>query len=309
MGLQKKVIVAGATGALGNKIAKALLEKGAEVTAMVRAGSNREKLEKLGIRNFVVGDMMDRASLKEGLSPKSGYDAIVASAAGYTRHSKGDNPATDTVGYRNLVDAANDAGIPRFVLISILECDKAVSVPHFYNKFLIEKYLAEKKQPFIALRPGAFLDQYPDYILPKLSKGILPVFFPKGNYGMIYSPDLARYAAVAATALPDSELNTTIDLGWSMPVNSDILASAFEKALKSPLKAEPAIPLFVQKIVLPVMGMFKKNIDDLMKMVKWVETGDYVSKNPQLQKELFGDLPTPEEAVARYCRDRNLIPE
>lgn len=37
----KKVIVAGATGSLGNKIVKELLERGAEVTAMVRASSDR----------------------------------------------------------------------------------------------------------------------------------------------------------------------------------------------------------------------------------------------------------------------------
>ena len=35
----------------------------------------------------------------------------------------------------------------------------------------------------------------------------------------------------------------------------------------------------------------------------------YVSKNTQRQKELFGDLPTIEEAVARYFKDRNSISE
>ena len=112
----KKVVVAGATGNLGNKIVKALLDQGAKVTAMVRATSNRTKLEEMGVKNFVVGDMMDKASLKEALSPKYGFDAIVASAAGYTRHSKGDSAKTDTVGYQNLVDATREAGIPRFVL-------------------------------------------------------------------------------------------------------------------------------------------------------------------------------------------------
>ncbi len=60
----KKVVVAGATGALGTKISAALLAQGAEVTAMVRASSNRSKLEELGVKNFVVGDMMDRDSIK-----------------------------------------------------------------------------------------------------------------------------------------------------------------------------------------------------------------------------------------------------
>jgi len=56
----KKVVVVGATGNLGSKIVKSLIEQRAEVTAMVRATSNRTNLEKLGVRNFVVGDMMDK---------------------------------------------------------------------------------------------------------------------------------------------------------------------------------------------------------------------------------------------------------
>ena len=303
----KKVIVAGATGSLGMEIVKALLEKGAEVTAMVRATSNRSKLESLGVKNFVIGDMMDPVSLKNALTKDKIFDAIVASAAGYTQHSKGDSSLTDTVGYRNLVDATKAAGIPRFVLISILECNNATAVPHFYNKHLIEKYLTEKKQPFIALRPGVFLDQTPDFIMPKITKGIFPVFFPDVNYGIIYTPDLARYIAIAATSLPDTELNTTIDLGWDKPVNGDLLATAFGKVLNKSIKTEPVFPSFFLKIVAPILGKFNHRMYDLIQMLKWVKTGAYISKNTQRQKELFGDLPTIEEAVARYCKDRKLI--
>ena len=85
---------------------------------MVRASSNRSQLGlEMGVKNFVVGDMMDSASLKQALSPAHGFDTIVASAAGYTKRKKGDSPTTDTIGYRNLVNATKEAGIPRFVLI------------------------------------------------------------------------------------------------------------------------------------------------------------------------------------------------
>ncbi len=42
-------------------------------------------------------------------------------------------------------------------------------------------------------------------------------------------------------------------------------------------------------------------------MIKWVNTGIYVSKNTQRQKTLFGDLPTIEKVVRRYCKDGNFI--
>ncbi|PAM96379.1 hypothetical protein B4N84_02850 [Flavobacterium sp. IR1] len=302
----KKVIVAGATGSLGSQIVKELLGQGAEVTAMVRASSNRTELTKMGVKNFVVGDMMDAASLRQALSPKHGFDVIVASAAGYTRRKKGDSAATDTIGYQNLVDATKESGIPRFVLISILESDKAKSVPHFHNKYLIEQYLKEKKQPFIALRPGAFLDQTPDFIINKITKGILPTFL-SGSYGIIYTPQLARYTALAAVALTNSELNTSIDVGWDRPVNEKILVAAFSSVLKKEIKTEPVIPAFVLKFVLPVVARFSEKIKDMVEMIKWIDKGIYISRNPQRQKELFGELPTPEQSVREYCRDKGLI--
>lgn len=302
----KKVIVAGATGFLGSQIVKELLQQGAEVTAMVRASSNRSELTKIGVKNFVVVDMMDAASLRQALSPKHGFDVIVASAAGYTRRKKSDSAATDTIGYQNLVDATKEAGIPRFVLISILESDKARSVPHFHNKYLIEQYLKKKNQPFIALRPGAFLDQTPDFIINKIKKGILPTFL-SGSYGIIYTPQLARYTALAAVVLSNSELNTSIDVGWDRPVNEQILAAAFSSVLKKEIKTEPVIPAFVLKFILPLVARFNDNIKDMVEMIKWIDKGIYISTNPQKQKELFGELPTPEQSVREYCRDKGLI--
>jgi len=302
---KKKVLVAGATGYLGNKIVSELLELGADVTAMVRASSNRSNLEKMGVKHFVVGDMMDAPSLTQAIAPAHKFDAIVASAAGYTKKTKGDSPVTDTIGYQNLVDATKAAGIPRFILISILESDKAKSVPHFYNKFLIEQYLKEKKQPFIALRPGAFLDQVPDYIPDKIKKGIFPTFLT-GTYGAVYTSELAKYAAMAAVVLPDTALNKSVDIGWDKPVNGEILAQNFAKVLGRPITPKPIMPSFVVKIILPVISLFSANIRDMYEMIKWIDTGVYISRNPQQQKELFGELPTVEESVRHYCRDRGL---
>jgi uncharacterized protein YbjT (DUF2867 family) len=304
---QKVVTVVGATGALGLKIVKALREKNAHVRALVRPTSNRKELGKLGVTDFVEGDMLEPRSLVRALAANPKADAVIASAAGYTGHTKGDNPRTDTEGYRNLVDATKAAGIPRFVLISILECDKVPNVPHFYHKFLDEKYLREKGQPFIALRAGAFLDQARDFVLTKINKGVFPTFVPGVAYGMIYTPDLARYAAIAATSLPDQALNVAVDVGWDRPATGMILAEAFSMALGKPIAAKPAFPPFVSSVVLPVAGLFSRGARDMHEMVKWIAQGEYTSKNTHKQKELFDDLPTIEEAVRRYCRDRKLV--
>ncbi len=301
----KKIMLVGGTGSLGTKIAKSLVDIGADVTAMVRENSKRERLQSIGVKNFVIGDMMNPALLKNAINQSNYFDAIVVSAAGYTKHSKGDNPDVDTIGYRNLIDAVKEAKIPRFVLVSILECQNAKFVPHFYNKYLIEEYLKEKNQPFIALRPGMFLDQTPDFMLKKIQAGILPVFM-RGTYGMIHTNNLAKYVAMAATKVPDSYLNQTVDVGFTSNNDGKELRMAFDKILGKKIKIKPAIPSFALNYIIPIIGKFNPFVKDMAEMIRWVETGQYVSKNEDKQLEVFGEKITLEESVRLYCQDNKL---
>jgi hypothetical protein len=85
------------------------------------------------------------------------------------------------------------------------------------------------------------------------------------------------------------------------------MAGAFSKVLGRPIAAGPAFPSFATGVILPFFGLFVRRVKDMHEMMKWMRTGVYTSKNTQKQKELFGDLPTIEEAVRRYCRDRGLV--
>jgi uncharacterized protein YbjT (DUF2867 family) len=303
------VTVVGASGALGSAIVRALLEKGAQVRAMVRATSSRTKLESLGVTDFVVADLMDPTSLQRALTAEPRAAAVVASAAGFSAHTartKGDNSRTDTEGYRNLVDSAKNAGVPRVVLISILECDKASEVPLFRQKFVTEQYLAEKRQPYLALRAGAFLDRAQDLVTPKVRKGIFPDLAPGAAMSMIYTPDLARYAAQAALEVPASALNQTVDICCNVPATGQLMAAAFTRALGRPVVAKPAFPPFLFAVA-PLVARFVPALRDQIAALAWIRKGGYVSHDTQKQKNLFGELSTIDEAVARYCRDKGLV--
>ncbi len=305
------VTVVGASGTLGSEIVRALVEKGAKVRAMVRATSSRTKLESLGVTDFVVADLRDPTSLQRALTAEPRALAVVASAAGFTAHSartKGDNSRTDTEGYCNLVDAAKGAGVPRVVLISILECDKASEVPHFREKFLAEQYLAQKRQPYIALRAGAFLDRAQDVVAQRVRKGVFPDIVPGVPLDMIYSPDLARYAAEAALDLPSSVLNQSVDVRCSVPATGPMVAAAFTRVLGRRVVAKPVFPPALVGM-LPLLAWFApQRLRDQVPVLAWIRKGAYVSHETQAkQKDLFGDLPTIEDSVARYCRDKGLI--
>ena len=303
------VTVVGASGTLGSHIVAALLDKGARVRAMVRATSDRTKLETLGVTDFVVADLNDAASLQRALTIEPRAVAVVASAAGFSAHSartKGDNSRTDIEGYRNLVDAAKTAGAPRVILISILECDKATGVPHFYQKHQTEKYLAERRQPYLSLRAGAFLDRARDIVPDRLRKGTFPDILPGVPMALVYSRDLARYAAQAALDVPASALNQCVDIGCDIPATGAMVAAAFTRVLGRTVVAKPVFPRILFKL-LPLLAPFMPRLRDSLVVVAWLRKGGYVSHDTAKQKILFGELPTIEETVARYCRDKGLV--
>jgi len=303
------VTVVGASGTLGTEIVRALLAKGARVRAMVRATSDRARLQSLGVTDFVVADLMDAASLQRALAAEPRAEAVVASAAGFTAHTartRGDNSRTDTEGYRNLVDAAKHAGVPRVVLISILECDKAPKVPHFSEKFVTETYLAQQRQPYLALRAGAFLDRAQDVVAAKVRKGVFPDIVPGVALDLIYTPDLARYAAQAALDLPASALNQSVDIGCDVPATGPMVAAAFSRVLGRPVVARPVVPSFLVA-TLPLVAWFIPALRNPVAVLAWIRRGGYVSHDRQKQTDLFGERPTIQDSVARYCRDKGLL--
>ena len=104
--MQKTILVAGATGNLGGRIIKALLDKGAHVRAVVRTGSDPEKitrLKKMGVEVFEV-DMSDVTAVSEVCK---GATCIVSALAGLQ------DVIIDT--QKVLLDAAIQAGVPRFI--------------------------------------------------------------------------------------------------------------------------------------------------------------------------------------------------
>jgi uncharacterized protein YbjT (DUF2867 family) len=89
----KPVLVVGGTGFLGRQVVAELVARGKRVHALVRPGSDASALSGPEV-TVVRGDMLDRASLDTAMA---GVDAVVTSAAGYTRRRKTDTSATDLV--------------------------------------------------------------------------------------------------------------------------------------------------------------------------------------------------------------------
>jgi uncharacterized protein YbjT (DUF2867 family) len=286
------VLVVGGTGMLGGQVATELLSHGKQVRALVRPGSDASKLEAAGI-GIARGDMMDPGSLDRAMA---GVDAVITSAAGYTRHRKGDTPETDTVGNANLAEAARRAGIRRFVLTSILTCDQTPDVPHFWHKKLMEDRLEQLGVPFVALRPGAFLDQVTRFGGDPFAKGRLTwMGSPRVPLTFVHTADLAGYLA-AAVDVPGLE-GRRIDIGWDRPVGMQDVADIAGRLTGKTIGVR-SVPMPVLRAAGFTIGRVNPMIKDLSAMTRWFQTGRYVA-DTTLQKQFFGALPAAEDTVRR----------
>ena len=104
--MKKIILVAGGTGNLGERIINALLDRGAEVHAVVRSGSDykkTDKLERLGVKVFKV----NMSSVEEVSKACTGVSCVVSALAGLR------DVIIDI--QKTLLDAAVAAGVPRFI--------------------------------------------------------------------------------------------------------------------------------------------------------------------------------------------------
>ncbi|MEO5318965.1 SDR family oxidoreductase [Arthrobacter sp. CC3] len=289
------VLVVGGTGMLGSQVVWQLLSAGKQVRALVRPGSDATRLEAAGA-TIARGDMMDLDSLVRAMD---GADSVVTSAAGYTRHSKGDSPQIDTIGNSNLAEAASRTRVRRFVLTSILTCDQTPEVPHFWHKKLAEDRLEQLGVPFVALRPGAFLDQVTRFGGDPFSKGRLTwLGSARVPLTFVLSSDLAGYLA-AATDLPAVE-GQRIDIGWDRPVSMQDVADISGRLLGRRIRVR-TIPGRLIRAAGSALGPVNPMIKDMGAMAAWFESGRYVADTGR-QREVFGPVPTAEDAITRLIK-------
>jgi nucleoside-diphosphate-sugar epimerase len=100
------IVVAGAAGNLGGRITSALLERGASVTALVRHGTARDKIERLKEIGAAIASV-DLSNDSEVTPACSGASCVVSALQGL----RGVIVETQTL----LLGAAIKAGVPRFI--------------------------------------------------------------------------------------------------------------------------------------------------------------------------------------------------
>jgi len=156
--LGDKVFVTGGAGFIGSNFVRLLLDRGVEVTnldAMTYAGvaATVAELDEYRNHTFVRGDIRDRELLDTLLT---GHELVVHFAAESHVDRSIDGPAkfleTNVVGTGVVLDAAYEAGVPRFVHVSTDEVYGSIN-----QGFPLEGSVLEPSSPYSASKAGSDL--------------------------------------------------------------------------------------------------------------------------------------------------------
>ena len=207
--LKKPVIIFGATSGGGLELARRIRSDNRPVCAVVRPTTETDNLNKLGVE-LRIADAFDATAVDQALKD-FGQDAAVASFLG---GGFAEGRPVDGTGNINAIDAAINAGVGRFILMTSIGCgDSYEAAPELSKQMWTElwkeknrgeKHLRNSPLGWTIIRPGGLR-------APKPTGNGMLVEDPLA-FGMIHRKDLGAVAYAAINSdLVIRKIYTAID--------------------------------------------------------------------------------------------------
>lgn len=248
------ILVAGATGQLGGLITRRLLDEGREVRILVRPGSDYAGLVEAGAA-AAIGDLKEPDSLAPAVA---GIDTVVTTANS-ARRGGDDTPETvDRQGNANLIEAAQRAGVRRFIFFTGLGSRADSPDPFMAAKAATEDRLRASGLDYTIIGSTPFIDVWVGMVvLAPILEGREVTYAGDGQrrYSMIAVEDVAAFAT-AAIDHPDAS-RSYLAIGGPEAFSWREAVEAFERAMGKPIsqlgvapgERVPGIPDQVQGLI------------------------------------------------------------
>jgi uncharacterized protein YbjT (DUF2867 family) len=274
------ILVTGGTGFIGPRIVHALRERDQPVRALVRdpGGRSAATLAAWGAE-LVQGDMTDRESLRRAVE---GSEAVVHLVA--IRQGSGEQfRRVMEDGTRELVAAAKEAGVKRFVLMSALGTSEETKdlVPYYHAKWEEEQTVSGSGLEHVIFRPS-FVFARDGGILPtfrrlaKLSPVTPIIGSGEQRIQPIWIEDVAAYFAQSVDKAEAA--NRTFELGGPDAVSWNEFWARLKRALGQ-RRPSVHVPMALMRANALVTERLPGNIPLTRDLLKMLEHGDNVVSN------------------------------
>jgi NADH dehydrogenase len=242
------VLVTGGTGFVGTGIVHALRAEDRPVRCLVRDPRKASRLASWGCE-LVQGDVTDAASLRRAVDGCDRVIHLVAIRSGKRR----DFERLMEQATRDLVAAAREAGVGRFVLMSALGTTEETKdlVPYYHAKWDMEQTVKASGLEHVIFRPSfVFAEEGGALAEFKRVVRLAPVTPVVGSGEQrlqpIWRDDVAAYF-VRSLDLPEAA-NRTFELGGSDVVTWDELWRRLRRALGVRLRPLVHVPVAAMRV-------------------------------------------------------------
>ncbi len=144
------ILVTGATGFVGQHLMDRLRERGATIRPLVRDVRDAARLRGLHVEP-VVGDVTNPAALARAMT---GVDTVIHLAAITVERGAATFERVNARGARHMVDAARNAGVARFLYLSVNGARDDSRYPYPRSKWRGEQAVVASGIPYAVLRPS-----------------------------------------------------------------------------------------------------------------------------------------------------------
>ena len=270
-----KVLVTGGTGFVGPHVVRAIADKGHDLKLLVRDSTRSRELP----GRPVVGEMTNTVSLRSAVEDVDAVVHLVAIRQGREEQFK----RVMEQGTRDLVTAAKDAGVRRFILMSALGTSEETKdlVPYYRGKWEMEQAVKGSGLEHVVFRPS-FVFGRDGGILPtfrKLAK-LTPVtpIIGSGEQRIqpIWVDDVAAYFAAALDKTEAT--NGTFELGGPDVVSWNEFWQRLKQA-RGIRRPSVHVPVGLMKVNALVTERLPGNIPLTRDLLTMLEHGDNVVTN------------------------------
>src|SRR5579871_1764643 len=205
-----RILVAGASGALGREVVQELKTRGYCVRALGRTPARLESLR--GVADeLVVADALRPATLRPALEGVTRvFSCLGASVIPRFHYGRAPFSAVDYPANRNLIEASVKAGVEKFVYVSVFGAERLPQMDFVRGHELVVQALRASGMDYAVLRPTGFFSAMEEIVLVA-SRGLLPEFGGgTARTNPIHEADLAL---ACVEALESAEKRIEQDLG------------------------------------------------------------------------------------------------
>lgn len=276
----KNVILFGATGNIGQAIAREVLQRGYQLKIVVRNKSKAEQLLDV-TTNYIVADVTDPGSLT-GIC--RGHDIVISALGKSVSPNDKSKPTfreVDFIGNSNILQEAKASGVKKFIYVSAFHSERHQHLNYCKVHHEFAELLKHGGLDYSIIKPPAVFSAFVDLIEMAKKGQLITIGAGDKKTNPIYEGDLAK---ICVDSIKHSK--AVIEAGGKAIYTRHELNELVQSAV-NPKRKVRHIPPGLMKIALPLIRLFDRNMYDKFSFFVEVTQQDTVA--PQLGEMRFED--------------------